>query len=54
MKASQEAILRCATRINSFIPSRIVKSELEHFGREGDIKINFDYPFVWESWCLTK
>ena len=43
MKASQEAILRCATRINSFIPSRIVGTDLKLVGREGDIKINFDY-----------
>ena len=43
MKSSQEAILRCATRINSFIPSRIVGTDLKLVGREGDIKINFDY-----------
>ena len=38
MKASQEAILRCTTRIDSFIPSSIVGTDLKLIGREGQYK----------------
>lgn len=46
-----EAVLRCATNIDSFVPSRIVKTNLIDFGREGYIKVWFtydskDYEFV--------
>jgi hypothetical protein len=43
MKNSQDAILRCANRINSFVPSRIIGTDFSLIGREGTIKINFDY-----------
>ncbi len=41
MKTS--AILRFASRINSNIPSRIVKADLSAFGRSGSVAITFDY-----------
>lgn len=37
------ANLRCATHIKSFVPSRIVDTDLKDFGREGVIKIQFTY-----------
>ena len=37
------ATLRFASRINSNIPSRIVKADLSAFGRSGWIAITFDY-----------
>ena len=43
MKSSQEAILRCATRLNSTVPSRIVKTDLQNYGRTGIVKITFAY-----------
>ncbi len=39
----QQAILRCATRINSFVPSRIVQTDLTNFGRSGKVQITFNY-----------
>jgi hypothetical protein len=43
MKSSQNAILRCASRLNSTIPSRIVKADLQNYGRTGVVEITFDY-----------
>lgn len=43
MKSTQEAVLRCATRLNSTVPSRIVKADLQNYGRSGVIKITFTY-----------
>ena len=43
MNSSQQAILRCATRINSFVPSRIVQTDLTNFGRSGKVQITFNY-----------
>lgn len=37
------ATLRFASRINANIPSRIVKADLQHFGRSGWVAITFDY-----------
>lgn len=43
MKSSQDAILRCASRLNSTIPSRIVKADLQNFDRTGVVEITFNY-----------
>jgi hypothetical protein len=40
---STTATLRFASRINSNIPSRIVKADLSAFGRSGLVAITFDY-----------
>lgn len=46
MRTSQEAILRCASNLRSYVPSRIVDTDLEKFGREGNLKIRFDYQEI--------
>ncbi len=43
MTSAQEATLRCATRLNSTVPSRIVKTDLQSYGRLGVVKITFTY-----------
>jgi hypothetical protein len=43
MSKKTNAILRCATNLNSFVPSRIVKADLQAYGREGIVKIRFEY-----------
>ncbi len=40
---STTATLRFASRINSNIPSRIVKADLSAFGRSGWVLVQFDY-----------
>lgn len=40
---STAATLRFASRINSNIPSRIVKADLSAYGRSGWVKVQFDY-----------
>ena len=37
------ATLRFASRINANIPSRIVRADLQHFGRSGWVAITFEY-----------
>lgn len=46
MQKAPNAILRCATNLNSFVPSRIVKADLQEFGREGQVRIQFEYGNV--------
>jgi hypothetical protein len=43
MTSTQEATLRCASRLNSTVPSRIVKADLQNYGRTGVVKITFTY-----------
>ena len=43
MPSTQEATLRCASRLNSTVPSRIVKADLQNYGRTGVVKITFTY-----------
>jgi hypothetical protein len=43
MKTSQDAFLRCSSRLNATIPSRIVKADLQNYGRTGVVEITFDY-----------
>jgi len=37
------AVLRFASRINSNIPSRIVKADLSEYGRSGVVNVQFEY-----------
>ena len=46
MKSRQNAILRCASRLNSTIPSRIVKADLQNYDRTGMVEITFDYSNI--------
>uniref|UniRef100_UPI00404886A7 hypothetical protein n=1 Tax=Algoriphagus sp. TaxID=1872435 RepID=UPI00404886A7 len=40
---STSAILRFASKINSSVPSRIVKADLSVYGRSGWVIVQFDY-----------
>jgi len=40
---STTATLRFASKINSSVPSRIVKADLSAFGRSGWVLVQFDY-----------
>jgi hypothetical protein len=38
-----DATLRCAARQKAFTPSRILKTDLSDIGRNGRVKISFEY-----------
>jgi hypothetical protein len=38
-----KATLRCAARQNALTPSRILKTDLSDIGRNGSVKISFEY-----------
>ncbi len=46
------AVLRFASRINSNIPSRIVKADLSAYGRSGWVTVQFEYAGTTHSYKI--
>lgn len=44
------ATLRFASKINANVPSRIVKADLQHFGRSGWVIVQFEYAGMAHSY----